>query len=176
MTPPDRVAGGPSPARTVLLVFSFLAALIGALHLAVLVWARHEMSQVESFVAGHSLSFARTGHLYYDLNQYPFTVSAYMPLFYSASAVLDRLGLPPLLSGRFVSASALLVALFVCWRLLDVHVSNRYARWAGILLIASTANLWTWGTVGQVDWLGLMFSLAAFDQYSRYRAKDDTRA
>src|SRR5262249_7034048 len=50
-----------------------------------------------------------------------------------------------------------------------ICTTNRYARWTGTLLVAITANLWAWGTVGQVDVPGVMFSLAALYQYARYR-------
>jgi hypothetical protein len=163
-------------ARNVLVVFSSLTALTGILHLAVVFWTRHEITQVESIVAVHALTLSQTGHLYYDLNHYPFTVSPYMPLFYSAAAGLDRLGLPPLLSGRLLAIGGLLGILLLSWKLLGRIVSDKYARWAGTLLVAGTANLWGWGTVGQVDILALMFSLAALDQYFRFRASEDTRA
>jgi hypothetical protein len=51
-----------------------------------------------------------------------------------------------------------------------LHTGNRAASFAGTILLASSANVLYWGTVGQVDMLGLCFSLAAFLAYSRYRA------
>jgi hypothetical protein len=39
------------------------------------------------------------------------------------------------------------------------------------MLLASSANFLNWGTVGQVDMSGLCFSLAAFLQFSRSRAR-----
>lgn len=107
--------------------------------------------------------------LYYDLNHYPFTVSPYGPLFYSMAAVLHKAGLPVLLAGRLISLVALLGLLYLCWRLLLLYTKDQATALTGILLIASTANLLHWGTVGQTDMLGLFFSIAAFYQYSLYR-------
>ena len=134
-----------------------------------MLWARHEMTQAETLVALHSTMFSRTGQLYYDLNHYPFIVSPYMPLFYVASVGLQRLGTPPLAAGRFLAASATLGIIALAWNLLGLCAFNRYSRWTGTLLVAITANLWAWGTVGQVDVPGVMFSLAALYQYARYR-------
>ncbi len=155
--------------RKVLIAVGILAALAGILQLGVMVWARHEITPAETLVALHSVMFSQTGQLYYDLNHYPFIVSPYMPLFYVASAGLERLGAPPLAAGRLLSAFATIGIIVLAWSLLGIVVSNRYARWTGTLLVAITANLWAWGTVGQVDVPGIMFSLAAFYQYARYR-------
>jgi len=161
-------------ARKVLIAISILAALAGILQLGVMVWARHEITPAETLVALHSVMFSRTGQLYYDLNHYPFIVSPYMPLFYIASVGLERLGAPPLAAGRVLSAIATICIIALAWSLLGICTSNRYARWTGTLLVAITANLWVWGTVGQVDVAGVMFSLAALYQYARYR--QDARA
>jgi hypothetical protein len=155
--------------RKVLIAISILAALAGILQLGVMVWARHEITPAETLVALHSVMFSQTGQLYYDLNHYPFIVSPYMPLFYIASVGLERLGAPPLAAGRVLSAFATICIIALAWGLLGICTSNRYARWTGTLLVAITANLWVWGTVGQVDVPGVMFSLAAFYQYARYR-------
>ena len=162
--------------RRVLIAITFLVTLTGVCQLAVMFWARHEMNQAEAIVAVHSLTLASSGHLYYDLNNYPFTVSPYMPLFYSAAAGLDRLGFTPLLAGRLLSASGLLGIFFLSWRIIGRTVSDPYARWMGTLLVAGTANLWYWGTVGRVDILAICFSLAALDQYFLYRANKDSLA
>jgi hypothetical protein len=82
-----------------------------------------------------------------------------MPLFYLLAAGLERVGLPMLL----------------CGRLLRLYTLDRYAIQAGTLLIASTANLLFWGTVGQVDMLGILFSLVAFYNYSKYRVDQQGR-
>src|SRR6266481_1049521 len=115
-----------------------------------MLWARHEFTTAETLVALHSVMFSRSGQLYYDLNRYPFIVSLYMPLFYVASVALERLDVPPLAAGRLLSSSALLGIIALTWRLLGMCTSNRYARWTGTVLVGITANLWVWGTVGQV--------------------------
>jgi hypothetical protein len=148
-----------------------LAALAIAGQILTTLRARHEITQVESIVGFHATMLAEGQGLYYDFAHYPFTVSPYGPLFYSLVAALDRAGLPVLLAGRLISLVALLTVLYLCWRLLLLYTEDRAATVAGTLLIASTANLLNWGTVGQTDMLGLCFSIAAFHQYSLYRSR-----
>lgn len=144
-----------------------IALLLG--HLAILLWARHEFTQVESVVALHSNMLADTGRLYYDLGSYPFTVSPYGPIFYWAVATLHGSGVPLFQAGRCISFAATLLLLWLAWRLLQMLVVDRFARVLGLLLAAVTANLLHWGTTGQVDLLALTFSFAAFVQFIAWR-------
>ena len=155
--------------RRVLVVAAAVAGLVLAGYVATSLRARHELTQVESIVGMHAAMLAAGDGLYYDLQQYPFTISPYGPVFYSLSAALQRLGLPVLAAGRLISVAALLAVVFVSWRLLMLHTGNRAASFAGTILLATSANVLFWGTVGQVDMLGLFFSLAAFLAYSRYQ-------
>lgn len=140
-------------------------------HLLVLLWARHEFTQVESVVALHASMLINGDGLYYDLNRYPFTVSPYGPLFYGASALLHKLGAPLLLGGRMISFLALLGIGYLVWRALGLLVSDRYARIAGVALTLSTANLVSWGTVAQVDMLACFFSLSGFVSFLEWRKR-----
>lgn len=155
----------------VLRVCGALASLGLLAHLAVLLWARHEFTQVESVVALHANMLAETGRLYYDLNAYPFTVSPYGPVFYAAVALLRKLGVPLFQAARCLSFGALLLALWFCWRILGLLVADGRARLAGLILAASSANLLVWGTAGQVDMLALCFSLGAFLQFLEWRER-----
>jgi hypothetical protein len=101
-------------------------------------------------------------------------VAAYGPVFYLLSAGLGALGLPVLLGGRLISLASLIGVLALCRRLLGIYLSNRYAVWAGVLLIASSPILATWGTTGQVDMLALFFALAALYLYSLFRTRGRT--
>ncbi len=161
---PERVLG------IVLRATVSLAGLALASHILLALNARHELTQVESIVGMHAMMLAAGEGLYYDLQQYPFTISPYGPLFYTLSAALHRLGLPVFLAGRLISAAALLAVLFLAWRLLLLHTRDRTAGLAGTLLLALSANVLCWGTVGQVDTLALCFSLAALLAYSRHHA------
>ena len=154
---------------TVLRVLGALSCFGLVAHFAVLLWARHEFTQVESVVALHANMLAETGRLYYDLNAYPFTVSPYGPVFYAALASLRSVGVPLFQAGRSLSFGALLLALWLAWRILGILVTDQRARFTGLILAASTANLLVWGTVGQVDMLALCFSLGAFLQYLEWR-------
>jgi hypothetical protein len=162
--------GSDRAVRRVLAVAAVVAGLILAGYVVTSLRARHELTQVESIVGMHAAMLAGDDGLYYDLQQYPFTISPYGPVFYSLSAALQRLGLPVLAAGRLISVAARLAVLFLSWRLLLLHTSNRAASLTGTILLASSANVLSWGTVGQVDMLGLCFSLAAFLAYSRYQA------
>lgn len=146
-----------------------------AAHFALLLWSRHEFTVVEAIVALHSSMLANGGGIYFDLNRYPYTVSPYGPIFYTVSGYLHR-GLPPYLGGRMLSFAALLVAVWLCWLALGYFTRGPYARAAGAILAASTSNLLTWGTVGQVDMLAACFSLAAFTVFLEYRERRQVRA
>ncbi len=100
--------------------------------------------------------------LYYDLNAYPFTVSPYGPIFYSLSAVLQTIGLPPLLAGRLLSILALAAVVVVAYRMARLITGSRYASWTAALMAGGATNLLHWGTVGQVDLLGLFFAFSGF--------------
>ena len=113
--------------------------------------------------------------LYYDLNRYPFTVAAYGPIFYSSVAALHVLGLPLHQSGRLISFSALLTALWLAWRILTLLVTDRRAAVAGVALAGASANLLFWSTTGQTDMLACCFALAGFLQFLVWRGQRSTR-
>jgi hypothetical protein len=154
-----------------LAVLAILVALIIAMYGGVALWARHNLSAVEPIVALHTTMLARESLLYYDLNQYPFTVSPYGPVFYTASALLQNLGLPAYPSGRLITLAALLVSIWLVWRITAALEVHRYASYCAALLAAATATILNWGTVGQVDMLGCAFSLAAFCSMLEYRRR-----
>jgi len=143
-------------------------ALVG--HLSVLLWAQHAFSGVEAMVALHSNMLAHGEGLYRDLNQYPFTVSAYGPIFYILTAFLDLLGIPLYQSARSISVLALLATLWCGWHILGMLAAHG-ARVAGVLLAGATANIAFWGTTGQVDMLAIFFSTAAFWRFLVWREK-----
>ena len=161
------------PRRT-LKTLGFVAALLVLVHLGMAFWSRHAWTEVESIVCLHARMLANGQGIYYDFNQYPFTVSVYGPVFYLAAAALHTLGLPILIAGRLISFLAFLGIVYLSWRLLDLYTSNHYATWTGTLLVASTSNIVKHGVTAQVDELGVFFSLAAFFQYSKYRADSKT--
>lgn len=159
--------------RRGLIALSVIAGLGMLCHLVMMFWAQNEFTQPESIVATQSTMLAREGTLYYDLKHYPYTVCAYMPLFYSLQAALIKTGIPALIAGRLISFSALLGIFFIAWRLLMLYTNDRYYAWMATLLCASTSILLSWGTVGQVDTLALFFSVTGFYFYSRYSLRGD---
>ena len=111
--------------RRALWVLAVLAGLALAAQGAVMLWAQHEFTQVESIVGLHATGLADRGRLYYPLNSYPYTISAYTPIFYMLSAGLYSAGLPVVRAGRLISFLALLGVVFLSARILWVHTRLR---------------------------------------------------
>ena len=150
---------------------SILAVVGMAAMFAVALWARNGLTPVEAMVGLHSHMYAQGEGLYHPLNQYPYTVAAYGPIYYSLCALLDRVGVPIYLAARAISILSLLGALWFGWRILARLVpEGAAARTTGLLLAAVTANLLYWGSVGQVDMLAVCWSLAAFSSFLDWRA------
>ncbi len=155
--------------RRILTTFCVVAALGIVAHFSVLLWGQNEFTLPESVVAGQSMMLAHGGTLYYSLRDYPYTVNAYMPLFYLLDAGLIRLTIPAFVAGRLLSFAALLGIYAVSWRMLMLYTGRLYCAWLGTLLCVSTSLLLSWGTVGQVDTLAVCLALTGFYYYSRHR-------
>jgi hypothetical protein len=155
--------------RRILFGMSTVTGLAFLLQAAVSLWAVFGFAEVESIIAAHARMWAAGGGLYTDLNHYPFTVSCYGPLLYAFETLGIFAGLDPLTTGRSLSMAALSGVIFMAYRLLKLTCENKYSTWVGTLLVASTANLVTWGTSGRADMLGLFFSAAALERYFTYR-------
>jgi len=162
--------------RRILFVLSTLTALTLAAYAFLIFWIERSITQVEAIIAIHCRMLASGEGLYYALNEYPYTVTPYGPLHYLAETALFRLGLPMLQAGRLVSFVSLLAVIYLSRRLVLLYSGNRWAAWVAALLVAATANLAQWGTVGQSDLMGLLFSLAAFYCYSLHRVERTPRA
>ena len=160
--------------RRILILFSIAAGLGVACHFGMLLWAENSFTGPECVVAANTMMLARDGTLYYDLNHYPYTVSAYTPVFYLLQAGLYKSGLPAYTAGRLISFLAMLGIFALIWRLVALYTGgDSYCAWMATLLAASSALLLAWGTVGQVDSLAELFALAAFYQYSRYAVRGE---
>lgn len=154
--------------RRVLLAASALAVLALLCHFGLMLWGQHEFSSPESVVAAQSTMLAREGTLYYSLRDYPYTVSAYMPVFYLLEAALIKAGLPAYLAGRLISFAALLGIFTLVWRIVMIYTRHYYYAWTGLILCVSTSLVLSWGTVGQVDTLAVYFAMLGVYYYSRY--------
>jgi hypothetical protein len=130
--------------------------------------SQNELTPAESVVALHSSMLAHDGTLYYDLNRYPYTVCAYMPVFYLLEAAMVRAKIPAPMAGRLVSFLSLLGLITMCWRLVLLYTGDRLAAWVAAVLAASSSLLMFWGTIGQVDTLAVLLAVTAFYQYSRF--------
>jgi hypothetical protein len=152
-----------------LLVFGATAVLALVLHVALAATADNELTQVESIIATQSRALAEHGTLYYGWHDYPFTICAYMPVFYLLQAGLHTLGAPLLQAGRLISLCALLAILWLLWKTIELYTGDRHAAWTGLVLAGTTQLLLAWGTVGQSDMLSLAFAFAAFYFYSKHQ-------
>ncbi|MEP6963081.1 MAG: hypothetical protein ABI995_13460 [Acidobacteriota bacterium] len=132
-------------------------------------WANNELSPPESVVAVHSSMLEHEGTLYYDLNHYPYTVSAYMPIFYFLEAALIGAAVPAFAAGRLISLAAFLGLIVMAGRCVELYTGSRMHRWIATVLIAISPLPLYWGMVGQVDVLAIFFSVSAFYQFSRYQ-------
>ena len=166
-------AGAEVWCRRILLLTSGIAAIALLVHFSVMVWAQNELSSPESVVAAQATMLAQDGTLYYHLNSYPYTVSAYMPIFYLLNAGLIKVGLPAALAGRLISFAAMLGIFWLVWRILILYTRERYYAWAGLVLCVSTSLVLSWGTVGQVDTLAVFFALLGFYQYARFAVRGE---
>ncbi|HEX5227507.1 MAG TPA: hypothetical protein VFW44_07335 [Bryobacteraceae bacterium] len=157
--------------RTFGRILGGLAVVAGILilaHLGVLLWAQNGFTGGEIVVAAHSSMLAHDGTLYYDFHNFPYTVAPYTPLFYLLDAALQRAGMPIYAAGRVISFAAALGIVALSWYLALLYTKDRFAAAMSTLLCASSALLFIWGTVGQVDVLALFWALAAFYLYSRF--------
>ena len=161
--------------RKALIVISVISGLAMCTYFGTMLWAHNELSPPESVVAAQSLMLIHDGTLYYDLNQFPYTVCAYTPAFYLLEAGLTRLGLPIFISGRLLSFAALLGLIFLCGRMAEFYTNSRYAAWCARLFAASSSLLLTWASVGQVDTLACFLAVSAFYQYARFDPTGDSR-
>ncbi|HTR34766.1 MAG TPA: glycosyltransferase family 39 protein [Bryobacteraceae bacterium] len=154
--------------RRILIVFAVAAALGILGHLALVFWAQNAFTGGESVVGAHTSMLVHDGTLYYDFHHYPYTVAPYTPLFYLLDAGLQKLGLPVYTAGRLISFAASLGIIVLSWYLTLLYTRDRYSAAMSVLLFGTSSLLFIWGTVGQVDVLGLFWALAAFYLYSRY--------
>lgn len=144
------------------------AALVLLCSASIAFWSQNELAPPESVVAAHSLMLAQHGTLYYDLNQYPYTVSAYMPVFYALEAGLIRLGLPAFAGGRLLSLAALLGLVFVTSRIVQLYTGHLTSARIAAVAVAISPLMLFWGVVAQVDMLAVFLTVAAFHQFARY--------
>ena len=154
--------------RRVLFSLAAVALLCAVFQFGVMLWADNSFTGPESVVAAQSMMLARNGTLYYALNGYPYTVSAYMPIFYLLEAGLYKFGLPAYTAGRIISFLALLGLSVLCWRIVLLYTGDRYCAGMAALFCASSCLLLSYGTVGQVDMLAVFWGITAFYQCSRY--------
>lgn len=159
--------------RRVVITFAAVAALGVLSQFVVSCWAQNEFTQAESVLAAQVIMFAQHGTLYYGLKTYPYTVTAYMPIFYLLDGALVRAGLPAYLAARLISFSAYLVILFLCWRITLIFTNQRYCAGIAVILVSSTSLPLVWGTTGQVDTLAVMFALAGFERFSLFWVRQE---
>lgn len=159
--------------RRALWVVSILTAIVLLISCVVMFWARNAFSTAESVVAAQSLMLAHDGTLYYDLNQYPYTVSGYMPVFYSLCAGLIKLGIPAFAASRLITMAGFLLLIATGYRLAFLYTEDRLLAWIAALLIGCNPLTFLWSEIGQVDILAVSFSALAFYHFSRYYVRGE---
>ncbi|MEP7354401.1 MAG: glycosyltransferase family 39 protein [Acidobacteriota bacterium] len=171
--PSVRTASRTDPARVELwfrrglLVVSAMVAVVLLASAGLMLWAQNEFAPPESVVSAHSQMLARDGTLYYSLKDYPYTVSAYMPIFYGLEATTIRLGIPAPTGGRLITFTALLSLIAMCWQVVLLYTKDRLAAWIAAILLAASPLMIYWGVVAQVDILAVSLAMTAFYFYSR---------
>ena len=129
----------------------------------------NEITPVESAIVIQGRRIAEGLGFYPDLNSYPYTVYPYGPVFYGATAVAVKLGLPPYFGGRLLSFTAFLASITLVGLITKRLTRNPWAATTAALLAAGTANLVKWGTTAHSDATALVFALAGFERYTAWR-------
>jgi len=126
------------------------------------------MTEVEAIIASHALKLSRGEGLYWNLDEYPFTVSPYGPVLYALEAAGVMAGFAPMATGRLASFASLVTVLCLIFRILMHSTADKRCAWAGTLLAGGTANLVAWGVTAQSDMPALVFSMAGFERFLRW--------
>lgn len=135
----------------------------------------NEFTQPEGIVATQTTTFAHEGTLYYSLKQYPYTVCAYMPVFYTLAAGLIKAGLPALIGARILSIAALGLILWLSYQLVLLFTGERLYAQLAVAMLGISQLLLSWGTTGQVDTLTVALALASFYCFARFQVLGEER-
>jgi hypothetical protein len=133
----------------------------------------NDFSPAESVIAAQSMMLAHDGTLYYDLNRYPYTVCAYMPIYYLLEAELVRWHFTAFHGGRTVSMAAWCGLVAMVWNLVLLYTSDRNAAWLAAILAASSSLLLFWGSIAQTDTLAVFFAVTAFFYFSKFYVRGE---
>jgi hypothetical protein len=130
-----------------------------------LLWELEARDNAEAIVYGQAMRLLHGGPLYLPLTAPPYTVTAYMPLFYSLAALLHRVLGPNFLAGRLLTLIAavcltILVAALAC-RTTGQRRSGALA--AGLVLTLGFAGPPgpPWLALYRVDVLGVALAVGA---------------
>ena len=107
--------------------------------------------------------FLKTGHIYSDINQPPYQVSIYGPLFYFLLAIpyalAERLGISPQVSVRIYEIGSLVICLLSIFLISKRLYGSRPTAWLSLLFAVSALPFARWTTQVRPDLPGLGFSL-----------------
>jgi len=110
---------------------------------------------------------ARGGEMYPPIDQPPYLIASYVPLYYALSALGVKLTGPSFLFGRLLSCvGALAIALFSGLIVWD-RTKHRFAAFLAGSLILAMPHFMVWGTLMRVDVLALALSVAGFYFFTR---------
>ena len=177
MTPKGAVEDERSSRPPGLSLFPVVTAILGtALFLQVAIFLIHAYQAVTfpyqlDYGEGPILQIARHvaqgGEMYPPIDEPPYLIASYVPLYYALSALGVKLTGPSFLFGRLLSCvGALAIALFSGLIVWD-RTKHRFAAFLAGGLILAMPHFMVWGTLMRVDVLALALSVAGFYFFTR---------
>jgi hypothetical protein len=115
--------------------------LVTGIWIGMLLHSRLDPDYTSGELLDHSLAWSETGHLYTSLNQPPYRVLNYPPLFLLAVRELSQTGINPLLAGRLLNFIAFLGIVTVLFRWLRKEGCGRKETCFLISLLGSSFPL-----------------------------------
>lgn len=107
--------------------------------------------------------FARTGHMYLDIDSPPYLVTLYGPLTYAFLSLpyraAESVGVSPVVAVRLTLVGAVLLCLVMVYALSRRLNGRTSAAWLCVLFALSTPALAAWTMQVRPDFLGLGFAL-----------------
>jgi hypothetical protein len=160
-------------------LFSFVTGILGVcVGLQVIVFLLHAYQAVtfpyqldygEGPILQIALNVARGGPMYPAVDQPPYLIASYVPLYYALCALGAKLAGVSFLPGRLLSCAAgLSIAVFAALIVWD-RTGSEFAAFLGGGLVLAMPQLMVWATLMRVDVLALAFAFAGFYFFTRAR-------
>ncbi len=175
----ELAAAPPGAARQGLSLMPVVSGVLGAaLAVHVLIFSLHAYQAVmfpyqldygEGPILQIALRVAQGGEMYPPINQPPYVVASYMPLYYLLAALGLKLTGVNFIFGRLLSlAGTLAIAVFaalIVWE----HTRHRFSAFLAGGLILAMPHFMVWGTFMRVDVFALALAVCGFYLFTRGR-------